>query len=137
MDPGSAEDRSRPAATLIGVWSAEGPNVGFGSEADVTLSNFDVRFTPESGHSPTRSGCLLWAISRQSALRQINVGVTADRDRRGYSRGYSVGRRVYDHTVPFCSEATALRFERGGLNFACEDLHFHIGARGCGGGFMP
>jgi hypothetical protein len=22
---------------------------------------FDVRFTPESGHSPTRSGCLLWA----------------------------------------------------------------------------
>jgi hypothetical protein len=40
-------------------------------------------------------------------------------------------------TVPFCSEATALRLERGGLNFACEDLHFHIGARGCGGGFMP
>src|SRR5947207_4490566 len=23
-----------------------------------------VRFTPESGHSPTRSGCPLWAISR-------------------------------------------------------------------------
>jgi hypothetical protein len=21
----------------------------------------DVRFTPKSGHSPTRSGCLLWA----------------------------------------------------------------------------
>jgi hypothetical protein len=35
----------------------------FGSKADVTLLNFDVRFTPESGHSPTRSGCLLWAIS--------------------------------------------------------------------------
>jgi hypothetical protein len=33
----------------------------FGSKADVTLLNFDVRFTPESGHSPTRSGCLLWA----------------------------------------------------------------------------
>ncbi len=29
----------------------------------MTLLNFDVRFTPESGHSPTRSGCLLWAIS--------------------------------------------------------------------------
>ena len=38
-------------------------NVGFGSEADVTLLNFDVRFTPESGHSPTRSGCLLWVRS--------------------------------------------------------------------------
>jgi len=37
-------------------------NVRFGSKADVTLLNFDVRFTPESGHSPTRSGCLLWAM---------------------------------------------------------------------------
>jgi hypothetical protein len=25
-------------------------NVAFGSKADVTLLNFDVRFTPESGH---------------------------------------------------------------------------------------
>jgi hypothetical protein len=37
------------------------PHVRFGSKADVTLLNFDVRFTPESRHSPTRSGCLLWA----------------------------------------------------------------------------
>jgi hypothetical protein len=29
--------------------------------ADIAPVNFDVRFTPESGHSPTRSGCLLWA----------------------------------------------------------------------------
>jgi phage terminase large subunit-like protein len=29
----------------------------------VTLLNFDVRFTPESVNSPTRSGCLLWAIT--------------------------------------------------------------------------
>jgi hypothetical protein len=27
--------------------------VCFGSKADVTLLNFDVRFAPESGHSPT------------------------------------------------------------------------------------
>ena len=27
----------------------------------MTLLNFDVRFTPESGHSPARSGCPLWA----------------------------------------------------------------------------
>jgi hypothetical protein len=29
-------------------------NVRFGSKADVTLSNFDVRFTPESGHPRAR-----------------------------------------------------------------------------------
>jgi hypothetical protein len=40
------------------IWTTD---VRFGSKADVTLLNFDVRFTPESGHSPTRSGCLLWA----------------------------------------------------------------------------
>ena len=38
-----------------------------GSKADVTLLNFDVRFSPESEHSPTRSGCLLWAISKTHA----------------------------------------------------------------------
>jgi hypothetical protein len=41
-------------------WEA---HVRFGSKADVTLLSFDVRFTPESGHSPTGSGCLLWAKS--------------------------------------------------------------------------
>ena len=39
------------------VYSAA--NVADGSEADMTPLNFDVCFTPESGHSPTRSGCLL------------------------------------------------------------------------------
>ena len=49
-----------------------------GSEADVTLSNFDVRFTPESGHSPRRSGCLLWANSGHElrfATRTISFAV--------------------------------------------------------------
>jgi hypothetical protein len=32
-----------------------GDDVRFGSKADVTLLNFDVRFTPESGHSAARS----------------------------------------------------------------------------------
>jgi peroxiredoxin len=36
-------------------------NVRFGSKPDVRPRSSDVRFTPESGHSPTRSGCLLWA----------------------------------------------------------------------------
>jgi hypothetical protein len=33
----------------------------YGSKADVTLLNFDVRFTPESGHRGARFGCPLWA----------------------------------------------------------------------------
>jgi hypothetical protein len=41
--------------------SIDGKNVRFGSKADVTLSNFDVRFTPESGHHCVRLKCPLWA----------------------------------------------------------------------------
>jgi hypothetical protein len=41
-----------------------------GSKADVTLLNFDVRFTPESGHATAVAECLVWAISRQSAPQQ-------------------------------------------------------------------
>jgi hypothetical protein len=33
---------------------------------------FDVRFTPESGHSLTRSGCLLWA---KSGLPRCNKNI--------------------------------------------------------------
>ena len=40
-------------------------------EADVTLLNFDVRFAPVSGHSPTRSRCLLWAISGHRLVYSI------------------------------------------------------------------
>jgi hypothetical protein len=36
-------------------------NVRFGSKADMTLLNFDVRFTLESGHSIVVAGCPLWA----------------------------------------------------------------------------
>ena len=42
----------------------------FGSKADVTLLNFDVRFTPNSGHPSAQSKCPLWAKSRQSVLQQ-------------------------------------------------------------------
>jgi hypothetical protein len=31
-------------------WQSQSADVRFGSKADVTLLNFDVRFTPESGH---------------------------------------------------------------------------------------
>jgi hypothetical protein len=37
------------------IWMTD---VRFGSKADVTLLNFDVRFTPESGHPPARDGGL-------------------------------------------------------------------------------
>jgi hypothetical protein len=36
-------------------------DVRFGSKADVTLSNFDVRFTPNNGHPSAQSKCPLWA----------------------------------------------------------------------------
>ena len=38
-------------------------HVRIGSLAATAWSNGDVRFTPNSGHSPTRSGCLLWATT--------------------------------------------------------------------------
>jgi hypothetical protein len=48
-------------------------DVRLGSKADVKLLNCDVRFTPESGHSSTRSGCLLWAKSRPSAKHKTGA----------------------------------------------------------------
>jgi hypothetical protein len=38
----------------------------------MSVSICDVCFTPESGHSPTRSGCLLWANKRH--LRRSKQG---------------------------------------------------------------
>jgi len=58
-------------------------DVCFGSKADVTLLNFDVRFTPESGHSPTRSGCLLWAKSRLMHRSKLLRYSTTSDDRLG------------------------------------------------------
>ncbi len=55
---------------LAGYPKTQGFDIRFGSEADVTLLNYDVRFTPESGHSPTRSGCLLWAKSGHSQCKK-------------------------------------------------------------------
>jgi hypothetical protein len=34
-------------------------DVRFGSKADMARSNFDVRFTPESGHCQATVGCPL------------------------------------------------------------------------------
>jgi hypothetical protein len=42
-------------------------HVRFGSKADITSIQRDVRFTPESGHSPPRSQCPLSAISGHRA----------------------------------------------------------------------
>jgi hypothetical protein len=49
-------------------------DVRFGSKADVDSRPFDVRFTPESGHSPTRSGCLLRANSGFGEAAQGKTG---------------------------------------------------------------
>jgi len=41
-------------------WTAHFCN---GSEADMARSNYDVRFTPNSGHPLAQSKCPLWATS--------------------------------------------------------------------------
>jgi hypothetical protein len=46
------------------------PNVRFGSKADIASINWDVRFTPKSGHWFYVSGCPLCAKSRPSAMQQ-------------------------------------------------------------------
>jgi hypothetical protein len=46
-------------------------NVRIESETDILRGLLDVRFTSESGHSPTRSGCLLWAKSRHPLRRRM------------------------------------------------------------------
>ena len=49
-------------------------DVRFGSKADVTLSNFDVRFTPESGHwflwflSHANVSCLSYILGPASGM---------------------------------------------------------------------
>ena len=48
-------------------------NVRFGSKADMMPLNFDVRFTPESGHSLTRLERLLWAHKRTHALAAKSI----------------------------------------------------------------
>ena len=49
-------------------------DVRFGSKADVTLLNFDVRFTPKSGHPSPQSRCLLWANSgHELAIRSLHL----------------------------------------------------------------
>jgi hypothetical protein len=40
------------------IWMTD---VCFGSKADILGGLRDVRFTPESGHFPALSRCLLWA----------------------------------------------------------------------------
>jgi hypothetical protein len=52
--------------------------VAFGSKADVTLLNIDVRFTLESGHSSARSGCLLWADFVAEVGGDTRVAVVAN-----------------------------------------------------------
>jgi len=62
-------------------------DVAFGSKADVTLLNFDVRFTPESGHSSPPSRGQLLAITelmhRGKQHRYVVAGKHPSRNRPG------------------------------------------------------
>ena len=82
-------------------------SVRFGSKADATLLNFDVRFTPGSGHSPTRSGCLLRAKSRhRPTFRPFEWHTWGGVD--GSARGYddTANQTVVNGASRRCSKAT-------------------------------
>src|SRR6516164_1303380 len=49
---------------------SSGPNVRFGSKADIAACLINVRFTPKSGHWNLVAQCPLCAKSRHSALQQ-------------------------------------------------------------------
>ena len=57
-------------------------NVRFGSKADISAFNSNVRFTPNSGHSGRQSACPLcatsghWCYSITSSARESNCGGT-------------------------------------------------------------
>src|ERR1700756_1362654 len=67
-------------------------HVRFGSGADIVRASADFRFAPKSGHSPTQSGCLLWATSGHGAVSfdylirdlmapcHVDSGVPSNRD---------------------------------------------------------
>jgi hypothetical protein len=61
---------------IVAQQQSSGPNVCFGSEADVTLSNFDVRFTPESRHCQATVGCPLWANNGHQFSLEVEDATT-------------------------------------------------------------
>jgi len=49
---------------------SSGPNVRFGSKADIPACAINVRFTPKSGHQLSALRCPLCAKSRHDAMQQ-------------------------------------------------------------------
>ena len=77
ITPPRSSKRSIVAATTGSPEGLHQADVRFGSKADVEARPSDVRFTPESGHSPTRSGCLLWAKTRHRPTVRVREGIGA------------------------------------------------------------
>jgi hypothetical protein len=70
----SDETARAEVARFEQYWPA---HVRFGSQADLTRRNRDVRFTAESGHSKTRLGRPLCANSRHPRLQKKGTGTMA------------------------------------------------------------
>jgi hypothetical protein len=60
---------------VVANFASEGaaPHVRFGSKADMTLLNFDVRFTPNSGHPSAQSKCPLYPPKADIRSRDRDV----------------------------------------------------------------
>src|SRR6476620_8242370 len=87
-------------------------NVRFGSKVDMTTSNLDVRFTPESGHCSGEQTCLLRSRSGHNDLLDHLVRAGEKRWRNGQAdrlRGGQIdckielGRLLDGEVTRFCS----------------------------------
>ena len=109
----SAESRDLMPLYITAILSAR--LLKSGPKADVTLLNFDVRFTSESGHSPTRLECLLWA-NRRPAKSQFLIVAKKERPPHGGLSEIRSGvltrrlrRPLYFFQLFSCAPITAVR----------------------------
>jgi hypothetical protein len=62
---------------IVAQQQSSGPNVCFGSKADIGLPPIDVRYSPKSGHWQARLKCLLSANSGLMRAAKILSFVSA------------------------------------------------------------
>jgi hypothetical protein len=86
-----------------------GPDHGrFGSKADVTLLNFDVRFTPESGLWTAVAECPLWAkcgLMHRNKIRPSFDHFVGAAEQRSIFVSCWIGKLESRHHILHCSRS--------------------------------